>query len=268
MTHVFQFSRFGKYFVYELNRLRNNFGVSLLAMGILPLIVYVFSGILKMFSGSFSPVVMGQEGRISLYCFATLFLVIAFPSKVWGNLTEKHAGSEYLMIPASRLEKFLSMMLVALVVVPLVFNVLYLSSDALLCALFKDCGEPLVYLPSKLNALLAEDGTLRLVGGGFWIGYMVLVGNILLYLLGALFFKKAKPAKTILCMFLLSILGALIIRLVAGPEFMSLENDVRMRDYIMKHPEFSVNLLLHLSLTLPAVVLAVLTWFRLKYLKH
>ena len=41
MNNIFDIKRFGQYFLYDLRRAWNNYGLSLLLMGLIPIILYV-----------------------------------------------------------------------------------------------------------------------------------------------------------------------------------------------------------------------------------
>ena len=53
-------------------------------------------------------------------------------------------NGQWIELPASRLEKYLSMMLVCLVIAPLAFFCIYLLGDAIICLIDKQCGISIV----------------------------------------------------------------------------------------------------------------------------
>ena len=138
MSNTFNFSRFRKYFVYDLKRQWKNIGMLMLIFALSPVIFYMLymffaalfdGGLMKLFSG------MSIDGpsiwvRFGMAAVMITIFVMLFPSRAYGEITNKAKGSEWLMLPASRLEKFTSMMLISLIVIPLVYVVGYFLSDA------------------------------------------------------------------------------------------------------------------------------------------
>lgn len=130
MDNTFKISRFGKYFVYDLKRQWKNIGMLMLIFALSPIIFYMIymffaamfdGGLLKIFTGTG---IDGPSGgvRFGIFAVMTTIFVMLFPSRAYGEITNKAKGSEWLMLPASRLEKFTSMMLISLIVIPLVLR--------------------------------------------------------------------------------------------------------------------------------------------------
>lgn len=209
MNNTFNPGRFGKYFLYDLRNAKNNFGLSLIILGCLPIIVFVFYQIIyRLFSGGSPSPSIGNQ--ISAMATAFAVVVLSFPVKVYGGLTDKKEGSSWLMIPASGFEKWLSMILVSCVVLPLCFFALLFGTDALLAAVFPSSWPTAIVRNFAMfnEKLVAEtDGLLRMN-----VVSLILAEwpeTILLFTLGAITFKKAKTAKTFLALFLLSVLFSL-----------------------------------------------------------
>lgn len=160
MNNNFNFGRFGKYFVYDLKRQWKNIGMLVLTFALSPVIFYMLymffaalfdGGLMKLFSG------MSIEGpsiwvRFGMAAVMISIFVMLFPSRAYGEITNKAKGSEWLMLPASRLEKYMSMMLVTLLVIPIMYIVVYLLSDGLVCLFDKSCGGTLMSF--RINDLL------------------------------------------------------------------------------------------------------------------
>lgn len=272
MENVFDFSRFWKYFRYDLRQAYSRYGVNLLMLGLMPVFFCVVWSIISLLlnQGWTTPDI---GFRIGFFWVPFIALCIFFPSKLYGHLTDRRPGSEWLLIPASRLEKFLSMMLISLFVIPVAFLLLYVCADGLLSLVIPDYGTALVSL--NLNQILAEkaEGIIRLTGGGFWLLWMMAAEYILVFLLGALCFRKAKVGYTILVLmglgFLTSILGTLLGLPMLGPAMdMDEEKVEAMALQFVEHADFYVNLFLSLRLLILGGGLSLAIWFRLKALKH
>jgi len=195
MNNVFNIKRFGRYLGYDLNNVKNNYGISLLILGLMPIILYVCQKAIRlMFGGG-----LGEAGSITGYTalgIAVITLACSFPYKVYGFITDKKKGTPWIMLPASTTEKFVSMALVSCVIVPLVFFAIFFASDFLMSLVFRNTyGKAIEFgilpgtnLPDELDFL-----NLEVCMGCNW------VENILALLLGAVCFKKGKFPKTILC---------------------------------------------------------------------
>ena len=86
-----------------------------------------------------SPIIYARMG-VFLLAFAILELYMV---RSYGYLTEKKAGSNWLMVPASKAEKFVSMLLMVCIVIPLLFFVVYMVLDGFLSLVDPTYGEAL-----------------------------------------------------------------------------------------------------------------------------
>lgn len=192
---VFDLRRFWRYFRYDVINCASGQGISLLVIVLLPLFTLLARGILSViFSEGHSWAFPSDQMRTTVLFVALVIVMFLFPSRLYGSLTEKKVGSAWLMVPASRLEKFLSMMLVSLVLLPATFIAGYGLSD-LLAAAIDPGGSPILFGMD----FYSMGGV-----GGIWLFWLSMVWTIVLFLLGAIVFKKWKIAKTFLCAFLIS----------------------------------------------------------------
>ena len=219
MNNVFSAKRFGKYFLYDLNNAKSNFGISLLILGLLPIIIFMISELFSLlFNGAFTiNSDASLPGRIVGACVAEAVVLMVGPVKLYGHVTDKRAGSSFLMLPASIFEKWLSMVLMVVLVMPVCFSCVYLLSDSLMGVIFPNSfGKPVVSLPlDEVKAFMTEqlpDVHFSIVGLTFanWVMY------VLFFALGAIVFKKGKVGKCILVLFGLAMLLSLILTAIVG----------------------------------------------------
>ncbi len=205
MNKVFDIKRFGNVLLYDLRRVQGNYLISGLILGVLPAVFFAFTMAFsfiftgeptKMFSyGTIVPVAIG----------AMIGLLVTFPSKVYGEITDNRYGSGYLMLPASTFEKTLSIIAVTCVVAPVFIIGLFLFSDWIMSLCFGTWyGDSIIGYYAQFRRALAEEtsGVLNLRLGG--ILYVDVCESMLAFTLGAIYFKKSKAAKTILCLMLAS----------------------------------------------------------------
>lgn len=100
MSNTFNFSRFRKYFVYDLKRQWKNIGMLMLIFALSPVIFYMLymffaalfdGGLMKLFSG------MSIDGpsiwvRFGMAAVMITIFVMLFPSRAYGEITNKAKG--------------------------------------------------------------------------------------------------------------------------------------------------------------------------------
>ena len=237
---IFNLNRFGRYLMTDVRNAVSNYGISILVMATLGLSIDVFVGLFHMIvSEGWQGI--GISARVPLFLLAFALTLVSAPSKLFGHITEKKAGSAFLTLPVSTLEKTLSMVIVSCIMVPAAFVIVYLSIDLMVCSCDSTCGESLIEAAttfradildslvcrhisdlsvvmnkpeSLVNPLLYIDKPESLVNPLLYIDDIV--GVSLLFLLGALLFNKSKIAKTIgsiilICMVLSMIATPLLV---------------------------------------------------------
>ncbi len=223
---IFNFRRFGKYFASDIRTCAANYGLSLLTISLLPTIVlYILSVATSLLLNQVwdGP---GMIARTAAFVTAMICMVIIMPVKTYGKITEKQYGAHWLMIPASKLEKFLSMIILSCIVIPIVGTALYISIDALVCAFDHTCGDSLMRGIIELKSMIGEgireaemefgatehesiaNFVIQLANP--WLYIDDSMGMVLPFLLGALWFKSGKTVKTILALFAFSTVAGFI----------------------------------------------------------
>lgn len=271
MNKIFSLKRFGRYFTFDLKNAVNNFGLSLLIMCCLPVMLLIGRVLLSIIFGGGESIPSLPE-RISLFSIALLIMMITSPVKLYGGLTEKKYGSSWLLIPASRVEKFISMLLICLIVVPVAYLIVYLGVDGILSLLIKDYSPAIIgsdAMKTFMSFHIPEDIPFEMVGGSSLYFFGSMAATILVFLLGGLCFKKGKVGKTILALFIIMMVVGIItfIIFVKSPEhFESLMERADVMD-----PERIAS-----SISIWSWILNILffgglgtaIYFRLKTLKH
>ena len=291
---IFNIRRFGKYFCTDIRTCWANFGLSLMTISLLfPIVTYFISTAFNLIlKSTWDGPDMGL--RFFIFCIGLACLVITMPVKCYGKITEKQYGSFWLTLPASRLEKFISMFLMTCMIVPVTGIVTYLGVDALICALDHTCGNSLVAGGLELIGNLGEmkELTLNFVDEKVTIEDAAIVQNLmdqinspLLYvdeifgitlpfLLGAIFFKNGKTVKTILVLFAISTAFSIaltpIMEAWASEIFDARMNEDPMFILSMIDNGLFKNLVLidTVSDTILNLILMAGIWFRIKTLKH
>ena len=292
-SDIFNIGRFGRYFASDLRTCWSNYGLSLLTIAILfPIGSYILTN-------AFNLVVKSTwDGpdiglRSFIFIVATICLVVTMPVKCYGRITEKQYGSFFITLPASRLEKFISMFLMTSILAPAAGFALYLGTDAIICALDPTCGSNLISGSMELigkmddmkeltlnfidesvtieNAALTKD----LLGqiSSPWLYADEIFGITLPFLLGAIYFKSGKTVKTILAIFAVSMATSILMTPFLqnwAAEMVSNANADPDTILQMFNNGIFKNLVLIDTISDTVVNLALMAgiWFRIKTLKH
>jgi len=210
-SNIFNINRFGKYLVYDLKNLWNNFGLSLIIISLIPVWGLLIRYLLSFFFGY--DLDSGSVFPFISYELAVTVVVMAFGTKVYGHLTKKNACAGWIMIPASRLEKFVSMLVICCIVTPACFISIFGLSDMLMCMIpgyGQSAFEKMGSFVKMINFLDLKPSSLVVTEWGNWCI------NILAFTLGAIIFKKGKISKTLLAGIALGTIVGFLIFMFAG----------------------------------------------------
>lgn len=224
-NEIFNIRRFGRYFTTDFKTCTANFGLSLLTISILiPVALYVLTIV---FNGIFGQVWDGPGIVLRAFTFfiAIFCLTVTMPAKCYGKLTEKMYGAFWINLPASKLEKFLSMILMCCLVIPVIGISIYLILDQVLCLMDKTCGDGIMTFalslirdmggimdeivakiadipPTEAEDMLPPDVMIDLFEQltSPWLYIDEFIAMVLPFLLGAIVFKNNKIVKTFLAL--------------------------------------------------------------------
>ena len=266
MNNTFSFSRFGRYFKYDLRRWVSTYGATLLLMAAVPVILYTLTGVYSLlFSGEWST--PGETTRIIIGVIFSAIMVITYPASVYGYITDKRAGSAFILIPASVFEKFLSMLLNTVVIVPLVFGIIYMSLDGLICSLFSSAARGIEALATFA---FASDAPIHVSILSLYLGS---AATTLFFLLGAIFFRKHKILYPILIVIGFQMVFSMLFGILIDMDhFMTWGG--RLAERFLMNPDFmswaipAYNVLATLWDIIVFAALAAAVYFRLKTIKH
>jgi hypothetical protein len=265
MNKTFNFKRFGKYFRYDLVSAWQNAGVSILTIAAMPVWFYVIAQLISVvFKGHFADFSTG--GILAAYMVSFILVFLFFPVQHYGRITDKKAGSDWVLIPASRFEKFFSMLLVTCVALPVAWLGVIASCDGLMTLLLSNYdGMGLVAVMDGLKGAMTEIHTdnVSLAFNAPSLLYLEWCGNILLFTLGAIFFRRNKIVYTFLSIFAIGLAATLAIGLVFGGNIEIQPQDIS-EDRIMR----LFNMGLYLFYIVSFALLDLGLYFRIKTLKH
>lgn len=269
MNNTFSASRFGKYFLNELNGAKYKFGLSSLIYGLMPVVFFVFYELIYFIASGGDWGYDNSGNRIFCAFVVVVSLVMSFPSKVYGQVTDKRFGTSYILAPASVFEKWLSMVLVACVVVPLVVGVLFFGSDFLLGVIFPEAyGTPL--LSGGFFADIAVVLNHSVSGFSVWfVLWLYWCVHVLSFTLGAVFFKRNKPLKTLLVLAAVGFISMMVFVVIVGDY--ALDGEDFITRFFGSEPADAVRgmfTFLYVCAGVQIAVLLPLLFARLRTIKH
>lgn len=288
MNDIFNIRRFGKYFATDSRGCVANYGMTLLLISMMGLIIYVGTILMGLiFNGQWCGPGLGF--RVLTFSVCLIVLTLTMPVKCYGRITEKRFGTEWLMIPASSLEKSLSMILMTTIVMPLAVSIVFLGMDSLLCGLDGTCGASIA---GSIKAMLDQFLEFSLASQSDmaeypnlahfikqvscpWLYVDDIIQMFLITLVGAILFKKSKTSKTIL----LYIAVVTVLGMAAVPITSAVFKEFAALNFTADTPEamnriFGMSALKHVALydtisdTLINLGLMTAVYFRIKTLKH
>ena len=288
MNDIFNIRRFGKYLASDAKSCASNYGLSMILISLMGLIIYVGTVIMGLiFNGEWG----GPELSFRVFTFVVCLIVFTFtmPVKCYGKITEKKFGTQWLMIPASSLEKSLSMVVMTAIIMPIIICLTYLGVDAIICRLDSTCGTSIAasihsMLKGFVGISIASTSDLALFPNlaGFvkqiscpWLYVDDIIGMFLVTLTGAIIFHKSKTTKTILSYIAISIILGLVVlpfTTVFFKEFAAVSVTIETPEQM--NQLFSGGIFRHAALldtindTLVNLILITIIYFRVKTLKH
>jgi hypothetical protein len=269
-SEVFNGQRFWSYFKYDFVQMwRNNMKASV-GIGLSGLILYMVVVIFSLIFGG------GWQGpgvipRFMVFILASAALEL-YQTRTYGYLTERRKGSAWLMNPASSFEKWLSMIIMTIIVIPIAFLVVYLFTDLIVTSLDPTTGSSMLHtigggfreITDELVKVNAEYSTT-------WSPWAfvpaVLMGcacNFMYFLLCGISFKRYK------------ILYGLVISFVAGLVLSIILSQFGIQYINMEIQEFSdaeqyIRSVFNISMWATIVItigLAAGIYYRIKTIKH
>lgn len=205
---IFNFGRFRKYFAHDLLRCIKQVGLVTLITGLIPVIL-LFCAICMFTATGVNDWTFDLEftAGVAIIVFTIYFLFMPIPC--YGELTEKRKGSNFLMLPASHTEKYISMIINCLIIFPLGLAALYFGSDAICSMLF-----PSRYEGFAATEILFGNDESCFATWIFFLPAMVSAAG----LCGSLLFRKGKAAKTFITCSVSFIVFVLILISIASSD--------------------------------------------------
>lgn len=268
-SEVFSGQRFWTYFKYDLTQMWRNHMKAAIVIGLAGLIFYIVG---VAFNATFNHVwqAPGFKGRFIVFILSAVVLQL-YQARTYGYLTDRRKGAAWLMIPASAFEKWLSMIIITLIVIPVAFLGTYAAVDGILSLADPTYGKVLLTFASQglkeMNEALQEANTeynttwnLKLFVLPLLVSHSF---NYLYFLLCGITFKRHKILWAILLVFGFSIVWSTL------ATFLGINYSIEIND--LAEAEVFARQSLKWTTAVCAVISLVFAYgifYRIKTLKH
>lgn len=132
MSQTFDIKRFGKMLRHDVRRCSPTYGT----VGPMMISLVLFVPLMTLVNSVTETMDVDASYRLSMMTMITLFDAASLPLQLYANIDMKkrNSGIYYAMLPASKLEKYLSIAILSLVVVPVAVMAVNVALDTLLVA--------------------------------------------------------------------------------------------------------------------------------------
>ncbi len=203
---VFNGSRFWNWFKYDITQMWRNHMFAALGIGLSGLIAYIVVVCYNLIVNGQWQAING-DARLAVFILAFIALEL-YQTSTYGFLTKKKEGSAWLMAPASGLEKWTSMLINTLIVIPVLFFVVFLGTDWLITLLDHTGGKSLLFsfsgMLSEITNAIRNSEVDFSIASFVWVFISGFCVNFLYFLLSGLVFKKHKIIWGIVAMMVIS----------------------------------------------------------------
>lgn len=132
-NNIFDFNRFGKVLSKDLRNLVNHFAGTVLFIASIDLLIFLVTSL------SAPHAVIPHAVRLSIIIYGAYVAATIAPSILYGRINGKNKGIYYATLPASKFEKFVSMIIVCTLVAPIYSFVVSACVDTILTVLPFGC---------------------------------------------------------------------------------------------------------------------------------
>lgn len=194
MNKTFDIKRFGNVLRYDAMNYFKNFGWTLVVLLAIPILIWFM-----LYVNMDDPDAMLNYHRYGFLLVLAIIAMILAPSRLYKNANDSRKGIQFAMLPASNLEKFLSMSIYCLIVTPILYLVGAVAIDCILTLIpgnnpnggfiFRD-----IFYTNIVEVELPND--LDLLPLPFYQVF-ILLSYVSIFMFTNMLFKKRKVSKTI-----------------------------------------------------------------------
>ncbi|MBO2523324.1 MAG: hypothetical protein CW336_05640 [Bacteroidetes bacterium] len=274
MNNTFNIQRFGKILKHDGLNFFPNFILSLAILWAIPVVIYLFTALMPT-DGTVH--IYDAMARINNIDFLLKIAIIIAPAILYKTCNDSRKGIGYAMLPASTLEKFLSMVIFCVIVTPIVYIAGALAIDSILAlingpydgfalSMYFDKFSQIEYSFEQHGTKVMVDDALPLIISNLspaFIRVLSILGTLMLssiFMFGNMIFKKRKTGKMIGILILLFIIFMIIfINYVANNEafanYFEQINEDNVSEFIIRLIRIMMNVAMYTEIVVSAVLL-------------
>ena len=274
MNNTFNIQRFGKILKHDGLNFFPNFILSLAILWAIPVVIYLFTALMPT-DGTVH--IYDAMARINNIDFLLKIAIIIAPAILYKTCNDSRKGIGYAMLPASTLEKFLSMVIFCVIVTPIVYIAGALAIDSILAlingpydgfalSMYFDKFSQIEYSFEQHGTKVMVDDALPLIISNLSPAFMrvlSILGTLMLssiFMFGNMIFKKRKTGKMIGILILLFIIFMIIfINYVANDEafadYFEQINEDNVSEFIIRLIRIMMNVAMYTEIVVSAVLL-------------
>ena len=281
MNNTFNWSRFGKVVAKDARSIWANMGTTILIITLLPTVVWLlWLALGSATNGSEMPLITPLARWMMIGC-CIAFVSIMTPSRMYRTCNLRNEGLYYAMLPASKLEKYLSMILFTVIVCPLLCLVGSLVVDTILTLLPIGHYHEYLWQGTALSDYwqlfeideAGDTSTVHEVKKLLAPGYLILclllayLEYASIFLFTNTIFKKHKVLLTILCLWGISFVLEIIMLPIIG----TVMANVVLPQVSSFQPVVAIGSVRWAGILIPALICALFFWwtgYRLKKMAY
>lgn len=282
MNNTLDFNRLGKVIKHDGASFAQNLGLALIILWSIPLVIWLFSSLTPGHDH------IDPYSRISIISTLGTILLIMAPARLYKYCNDSRQGIGYAMMPASSLEKFISMVFYCVIVAPIIYLAGALAIDSILSVLggpyegfaIADYFDNLSQLRDALRQKMMMGDEDYIILASCLSPTVIILSKILstlamssVFMFGNMVFKKRKTGKMIGILILLFIIFMIImVNYVANHEeqiaiWFGYMNEENAAYIIMRVIKTMINASLIFS-SVVSVVMLWLTYYKIKTQKY
>lgn len=264
MNNTLDIKRFGKVLKHDGINFFPNIFLSLAILWAIPVVIYLFTILMPGVERD----ILDAFPRFVLISILKSIAIIIVPARLYKHCNDSRKGIGYIMLPASTLEKFLSMVIFCTIVIPVIYIAGALAIDSIL-ALFNGpyfgFAATLFFDINKtgINDIIIASGNTGMIVAQQLLNTLIL-SSIFMY--GNMIFKKRKTGKMIIILILLFIIFMIILINYAVHN-----QDILNRIITESDHEYLIKFIMRIIFFFNIIVSALLLWgtyHRLKTQKY
>lgn len=266
MNNTFDWNRFCLVLKKDLCNLWPTFGTTMIVLASLPFTIWLLALVIN---PSFT---IGPDWRVIMTMTVATFAALMLPSRLYRTMNLRNEGIYYAMLPASKLEKFISMLIFSFIVAPVLVYLGSMVIDIILYLLpaggYRQwlwqgaLGFPVI---NMANAAMSVDSPSGWITAVSWTSYTL---NTALFLFTATLFKKHKVLFTFLAIYAIEFVGSVLLI----PIMVSLSQNVEFQQWLSNvlstwTPQHTTNCIFGTTTLLNCVLTLLFIWLAWQRLK-